>query len=635
MCGIIGAMTFGGDLPVSEKVRREATIFIITELLQLTQTRGKDATGISTLFEDGSYIGLKMGIPSIEFISDFGGKETNYDGFLKLWREEEQAFKIFLGHCRKSSVGNSWDNVNNHPIKVGDIVGVHNGTLTNYEKIFKNLACKRDGEVDSEAIFRLMHHFSDGGKNPFTEEMIYQVATRLQGSYAVLTYNGNNPYQMASFRDGKPIEMALIKPLNMVFIASEQKFLKQAVFRLNKQIHIYNTFPEELHLSESNVEYKMMIDDTMSIFDLTKEVTDETKIVDLYHSKKVERTDKIWKKETTTTGTTNTANTGRKTTPPASSANKGTTNAWNEKNKTKSGTEVNASSSSTDKDKKVIGSVWNKSMRSFSPVEADIEKAKKIKCIDIDVEAEDKTADEKAADKATKGVKKIVGVNDSGDLFELREANSAEKLVGVSTADVKERRSETSVDVNKPKNALNNVADKVAKEKAMVVDLTVDPKALELAEKNVKDRKRFESDEDMMVNLEIDSQKVLDKLPLHALANRVQRFAQKLGFYQGYRSGKEEGAKESSIEAARKFKVIAMKFAEMLDENGIEMSEAIKNRFVDKHTRKLLKGRTDLDYSTLVNMFSSGDMRNSFTLRRVVQTAKKMKEKAEKASSTA
>lgn len=35
------------------------------------------------------------------------------------------------------------DNVNNHPIKVNEIIGVHNGTLENHNKIFTNLGCKR------------------------------------------------------------------------------------------------------------------------------------------------------------------------------------------------------------------------------------------------------------------------------------------------------------------------------------------------------------------------------------------------------------------------------------------------------------------------------------------------------------
>lgn len=624
MCGIIGAMTFNGDLAVSEKIRREAAIFIITELLQLTQTRGKDATGISTLFEDGSYIGLKMGIPSIEFISKFGGKETDYDGFLKLWRKEEKTFKIFLGHCRKSSVGNSWDNVNNHPIKVGDIVGVHNGTLTNYEKIFDNLGCKRDGEVDSEAIFRLLNHFSNDGKDPFSEEMIHEVATRLQGNYAVMAFNGNNPYQLASFRDARPIEMALIKPLNMVFIASESKFLKQAVYRLNKQIHIYNTFPEELHLSEENVEYKMMIDDSMSIFDLTLEITEETKIEELFHSKKVLLSDKIWKKETSTTNKTNTnTNTANNT------ANK-SHNAWEKNNNNK--TEVNAKENST----KIVGSVWNKAMKTFTPVEAEITAGKKIKCVDIDVDGKTKTdielpnnntaiTDEKAkqiADK-TKSITTIA----AGETFSLKSVDNAEKLVCGTPATVIEMRSGNSLSLIESGSVKKNTKAPMDKT-SVVVDFTVDPEALKLADKSTLDLKKFKTDQDLIVGLELDSDKVLNKLPLHALANRVQRYAYKLGFYQGCIKGKESLEKSTTTDIIRQIKVISLLLADMSDNNP--ESEILKGRAIDVQTRKILKTRTDIDYNKLVNMFSGGDLRRSFTLRRIVKTAQNIRDKENK-----
>jgi len=139
MCGIVGAATLGKTSKKQEEIRRESMIFLTTELLQLTQPRGSDATGISVLFGDGNYYGLKEGIPSTEFISKFGGAKTDYSGILKLCRKYEHPVKIFLGHCRKISVGTATDNANNHPVKVGDIVGIHNGTLTNHDVIFDKL----------------------------------------------------------------------------------------------------------------------------------------------------------------------------------------------------------------------------------------------------------------------------------------------------------------------------------------------------------------------------------------------------------------------------------------------------------------------------------------------------------------
>jgi len=305
MCGILGMLAFGEMADKkAEKTRQESMIFLASELLQLTQPRGRDATGIATLFANLDYMGLKMGIPSADFVSRFGGTEKDFDGYLNIWRKKVSPARMILGHCRKSSVGNSEDNVNNHPIKVGDIVGVHNGTLTNHDRIFELLNSKRDGTVDSEAIFRLLHFFTKNGEEPFSPKVIQEVCKRLHGSYACLSFSGNNPYQMIGFRDARPMESLLIKPLKLMLIASDKDFLKHVVFKYNKQAHLYQTssvkFPP---LKKSDVELKSLTDDTLYIFDIRKEVDDKTTVEDLYISEKIPRIDKIWDAKGTSTNT--------------------------------------------------------------------------------------------------------------------------------------------------------------------------------------------------------------------------------------------------------------------------------------------------------------------------------------------
>ena len=81
MCGIVGAFAFEKfESKTDERIRRESSIFITTQLLQKTVERGKDATGVSLLWSDGNYTGLKMGIPSPDFIARYGETEKNYEG---------------------------------------------------------------------------------------------------------------------------------------------------------------------------------------------------------------------------------------------------------------------------------------------------------------------------------------------------------------------------------------------------------------------------------------------------------------------------------------------------------------------------------------------------------------------------
>lgn len=58
------------------------------------------------------------------------------------------------GHVRAATFGSPEENQNNHPLRHGEIMGVHNGTLVNHDDILKITGREDDTvEVDSEAIF--------------------------------------------------------------------------------------------------------------------------------------------------------------------------------------------------------------------------------------------------------------------------------------------------------------------------------------------------------------------------------------------------------------------------------------------------------------------------------------------------
>ena len=69
-----------------------------------------------------------------------------------------------LGHTRWRTRGDPGNNANNHPIRAGDIVGTHNGTLYNADALFRRLRLPRFAEVDSEVIFRMAQRCTTEGK---------------------------------------------------------------------------------------------------------------------------------------------------------------------------------------------------------------------------------------------------------------------------------------------------------------------------------------------------------------------------------------------------------------------------------------------------------------------------------------
>lgn len=302
MCGIVGAIAFGKLNKKDEKIQQRLMRYLTTELMLETEERGKDATGAAVLFADGNYTGVKRGEESSKFLAKFGSGKERYGSILEIWRKHTHPAKVYLGHCRKGTIGDKEDNENNHPIKIKNIVGVHNGVIRNDSEIEKYLGCKRDGKVDSEVIFRLFDHFTNSGKEPFTMHMLENLIARLTGAFAVMAFNADNLNQLPMFRDGRPFEMIFIKDLSLMIIVSELKFWSRVHFRYERMIEYGEVkLPSLLDMEIVKETFK---DDTAVIFDLNVKCTKDTGIEDLGEFKKILRDNKTW----TTIAALNTSN---------------------------------------------------------------------------------------------------------------------------------------------------------------------------------------------------------------------------------------------------------------------------------------------------------------------------------------
>lgn len=298
MCGIVAGLAFGKLNQRDESMRQKLLRYFTTELMIATEERGRDATGAAVLFSDGKYMGIKRGDKVTNFLSTFAETKEYYGSLLKVWKEHSRGAKVYLGHCRAGTGGDKEDNENNHPIKIGNLVGIHNGQIKNHNIIFDKLGCKRDGKVDSEAIFRLFDHYTENGKEPFTMEMLQSIVNRLDGQFAITLFNADNLDQIPVFRDGRPIDLVLIRKYGILLMVSELKFWDRVHFRYERMVN-YNS---DIHstkmpsfLGKEDICTKKMDDDTAFIFDMSKKVTNETKITDLCEIKKMKRDAKIWK----------------------------------------------------------------------------------------------------------------------------------------------------------------------------------------------------------------------------------------------------------------------------------------------------------------------------------------------------
>jgi glutamine phosphoribosylpyrophosphate amidotransferase len=136
VCGIAG-FSLSPDSPVERELAAQALLAGIAE-------RGADAVGYA----------WRNGTPDVGVTKLRGGASVLLDD-LTLPPCTSQA----LLHVRDFTKGHPGIEANNHPIRHGSVVGVHNGVVDNDDALLASYGIQRqeqDMTVDSEAIFALM-----------------------------------------------------------------------------------------------------------------------------------------------------------------------------------------------------------------------------------------------------------------------------------------------------------------------------------------------------------------------------------------------------------------------------------------------------------------------------------------------
>lgn len=517
MCGIVGIARFGEE---EIKNLRSSLIFIASNILEVTEVRGKDATGIAALFDDGNFVGQKLAKKASEFITRFGGTDNDYDGFIKILREYEVGMRVIIGHCRKKSVGGATQNVNNHPIKVNNIVGIHNGTLKNDDIIFKNLNCDRDGDVDSEAIFRLLDYYTKGCKEPFTSDILNEVFRRLEGSFSILAFNANNPNQLISAVDGRPAEYCLIKPLKCVLIASEKKFIEMAIWNYNKMAYNFG-IEGFIKLKAKDVEYKTLKDDTAVIFDLTREINKDTKIDDLLDEQDIIKArDRIWKSYNETSQYSDYYN--------HMSYNRSLYNDYSTNNKKETDNVETHKKESKGNKGKEIGRAWNKKLEKYVSVKFLLENKKNKNAVVIDMERKIRMTIEETLELSKDT--NIIDITDKSKI----SLDKKPKNIALPTKNIKDdllnKKYLPVINKKVTKNVVSNLKEQAAETSVEEKEKSEGYRsATEFLQKII----RFKTTEEVatLCNTDVESLKLL-RVP--ALANRILSHIFKETFVNGW-----------------------------------------------------------------------------------------------------
>jgi glutamine---fructose-6-phosphate transaminase (isomerizing) len=223
LCGIFGIL-IGENLKLSPKELEQ----IVNNMFRLSESRGKEASGLAIRFKDSVYV-LKEPITSSRLIQTSKYKEL----FHKTLKNEEyvgsqlQAPLLFLGHSRLQTNGLSEINTNNQPVVKDGAVGVHNGIIVNDESLWELYPIlKKNYDVDTEVFLSLLQMFRAQGKSIM--EAVRLVFDKIEGSASVaVQFDDANNLLLATNTGSLYLNLSINKKI-LVF-ASEKYILQQVL----------------------------------------------------------------------------------------------------------------------------------------------------------------------------------------------------------------------------------------------------------------------------------------------------------------------------------------------------------------------------------------------------------------------
>jgi glucosamine 6-phosphate synthetase-like amidotransferase/phosphosugar isomerase protein len=196
---------------------------ITTANLLGNEERGKDAAGIAVIQRDGGCRLFKHPVRASDLVAMPG-----YDEILASIDDETICI---LAHTRMPTKGSRWHNVNNHPIRAGHVVGIHNGVFDNDDELFSACQLPREGEVDSEIVFRLQDQVDPVQVNGEYGTLIQRHICRLDGRFATLSVDLRKPTRLLALKHLRPLCLHYERSLDALFFSSRYIFLRKAFGR--------------------------------------------------------------------------------------------------------------------------------------------------------------------------------------------------------------------------------------------------------------------------------------------------------------------------------------------------------------------------------------------------------------------
>ena len=216
MCGQAGLILGRRRRSASE---RADAVAAFVHLMLLSEVRGPHATGIARLQRQAPPVLRKAPLPAADWLDS--------DTCNELLAGVDAHTTALLGHTRWRTRGDPGNNANNHPIRAGDIVGTHNGTLYNADALFRRLRLPRFAEVDSEVIFRMAQRCTLEGKIDVPQLAV--ALSRCRGQMSAALVSRIDPERIVLIKGNKPLELWYHPRRKLAVYASDGRFLEDTL----------------------------------------------------------------------------------------------------------------------------------------------------------------------------------------------------------------------------------------------------------------------------------------------------------------------------------------------------------------------------------------------------------------------
>ncbi len=209
MCGILG-IALNDNNNSGNSVQKK----ILEDLFKLSESRGKEASGLA-LLQNGDINVIKSPSPASVL-----SKSKEYRNLLSSISSDTSFSAI--GHSRLVTNGSASLNENNQPALQENLICVHNGIITNDNKIFDKFRIEKS-QLDTLALLKLINTFSE--KHDLIEAIVksYQV---IEGSASCAFIEaGSNNITLAT--NNGSLYFIYDKDKKIFIFASEQIILKR------------------------------------------------------------------------------------------------------------------------------------------------------------------------------------------------------------------------------------------------------------------------------------------------------------------------------------------------------------------------------------------------------------------------